>query len=59
MSQFEDYQNKYKHIVMERREGILQMTLHSDGAPLRWGMPPTRNCRMRFMTSHAITAIDA
>src|SRR5215469_8437788 len=48
MSQLEDYQNKYKHIVMERREGVLQMTLHSDGAPLRWGMPPHEELSYAF-----------
>jgi hypothetical protein len=31
MSKFEDYANKYRTIRMERRNGILQMTLHPDG----------------------------
>jgi len=40
MSKFESYADKYKTIRMERRNGILQMTLHTDGGPLRWGMLP-------------------
>jgi len=37
MSKFDDYANKYAQIRLERRNGILQMTLHTDGAPVRWG----------------------
>jgi len=40
MSKFESYANKYKTIRMERRNGILQMTLHTDGGSLRWGFLP-------------------
>ena len=40
MSKLEDYANKYRTIRMERRNGILQMTLHTDGGPLRWGFLP-------------------
>src|SRR5262249_47963163 len=40
MTKFEDYSTKYKTIRMERRNGVLQMTLHSDGGPLRWGFLP-------------------
>jgi hypothetical protein len=40
MSKFESYANKYKTIRMERRKGIMQMTLHSDGGSLRWGFLP-------------------
>jgi enoyl-CoA hydratase/carnithine racemase len=40
MSKLEDYARKYKTIRMERRNGILQMTLHTDGGPLRWGFVP-------------------
>jgi hypothetical protein len=31
MSKFESYAEKYKTVRMERRNGILQMTLHTDG----------------------------
>jgi enoyl-CoA hydratase/carnithine racemase len=37
---FEDYANKYKHIKLERRNGILQVTLHTDGKDLVWGAEP-------------------
>jgi enoyl-CoA hydratase/carnithine racemase len=37
MSRFDDYSSKYSQIKLERRNGILQMTLHTDGAPVRWG----------------------
>lgn len=35
---FDDYAQSYRFIKLERRDGILQMTLHSDGGPLRWGL---------------------
>jgi enoyl-CoA hydratase/carnithine racemase len=38
MIKFEDYSNRYSCIRMERREGILQMTLHSNGGDLKWGI---------------------
>ena len=34
---FEDYSHAYKHVKMERRDGILQVTLHTDGGELAWG----------------------
>ena len=40
MSRLQDYQNKYRNICFERRNGILQVTLHTDGGPLRWGSDP-------------------
>jgi len=36
-TRLEDYQHKYNHVRFERRNGILQMTWHSDGGPLQWG----------------------
>src|SRR5271163_2392425 len=38
MIKFEDYSNRYSCIRMERREGILQMTLHTGGGDLKWGI---------------------
>jgi hypothetical protein len=35
MSRLEDYANKYQCARFERRDGILLMTLHTDGGPLR------------------------
>jgi len=40
LSKLEDYAEKYKCIRFERRGGILQMTLHTDGGSLRWGFGP-------------------
>ncbi|MGD9941714.1 MAG: enoyl-CoA hydratase/isomerase family protein [Burkholderiaceae bacterium] len=40
MSDFEQYASKYKSIRMERRDGILLMTLHTDGGELQWGGVP-------------------
>ncbi|HTQ26192.1 MAG TPA: enoyl-CoA hydratase/isomerase family protein [Candidatus Binataceae bacterium] len=48
MSKFEEYQNKYKHVTMERRDGIIQMTLHSEDGPLRWGGPPHEELSYAF-----------
>jgi enoyl-CoA hydratase/carnithine racemase len=38
MIKFEDYSRKYTCVKMERRDGILQMTLHTKGAELQWGI---------------------
>lgn len=40
MSTFDDYANKYQHLRMERSDGILQITMHSEGGTLRWGGGP-------------------
>ena len=40
MAQFETYAQAYQTIRMERRNGILQMTLHTNGGPLQWGELP-------------------
>jgi enoyl-CoA hydratase/carnithine racemase len=32
---FEDYREKYQHIRLERRDGIVQMTFHSRGGPFK------------------------
>jgi 6-oxocamphor hydrolase len=48
MSKFEEYQGKYKHVTMERRDGIIQMTLHSEDGPLRWGGPPHEELSYAF-----------
>lgn len=39
MATFAEYSRAYDHVRMERRNGILQMTLHTDGGPLQWGLP--------------------
>src|SRR5260370_16409893 len=40
MSRLEEYANKYQTVRMERRDGILQVTLHTEGQSLRWGFLP-------------------
>jgi enoyl-CoA hydratase/carnithine racemase len=40
MSTLDDYADKYQCVRFERRDGILQMTLHTDGNSLRWGFGP-------------------
>jgi enoyl-CoA hydratase/carnithine racemase len=40
MTVLSTYATKYRTIRMERRGGILQLTFHTDGGPLRWGMLP-------------------
>ena len=40
MIQLEDYATKYRHVQMERRDGILLVTMHSDGGKVRWGAGP-------------------
>src|SRR6202165_50863 len=39
-TKLEDYANKYQSVRMERRDGILQMTLHTEGQSLKWGFGP-------------------
>src|SRR5580698_9079999 len=45
---FDDYAKKYNHIKMERRDGILQMTLHTNDAELKWGMGPHEELSYAF-----------
>ncbi len=40
MASLDQYADKYQNIRMERRQGILQMTFHTDGGPLQWGGGP-------------------
>jgi len=35
-TKLEDYATKYQNIRMERRDGILQVTFHTNGGPLVW-----------------------
>src|SRR5262252_10248338 len=35
-----DYQNKYRSARLERRDGILEVSLHTEGQSLRWGFLP-------------------
>lgn len=37
MTVLKDYAKKYETVRLERRNGILQVTLHTNGGPVRWG----------------------
>jgi len=34
---FEEYRDRYENVKMERSDGILQLTFHTEDGPLRWG----------------------
>ena len=38
MPKFDDYKNRYRHVRMERRDGILQAIFHTESGPLKWSM---------------------
>jgi len=40
MSRLDDYAEKYSCLNLERRDGVLQARLHTDGGPLKWGLGP-------------------
>ena len=42
MASLDQYSDKYETVRMERRDGILQMTFHTNGGPLQWGEAPHR-----------------
>jgi enoyl-CoA hydratase/carnithine racemase len=48
MSLFDEYSRKYETVKMERRDGVLQMTLHTEGKALRWGLVPHRELPAAF-----------
>lgn len=48
MPRFEDYNTKYETIKMAREAGVLTLTFHTDGGPLRWGGTPHREFSRAF-----------
>jgi enoyl-CoA hydratase/carnithine racemase len=40
VSRFESYREKFSCLRMRREDGILEMRLHTDDGPLRWGLVP-------------------
>lgn len=38
--EFEEYAARYDHLRLERSDGIVQVTMHSDGADVEWGFAP-------------------
>ncbi len=49
------YADRFETIRFERRDGILQMTLHTDGGPLRWGAAPVAELQQAFAAVAADT----
>jgi enoyl-CoA hydratase/carnithine racemase len=48
MSAFDDYSQRFRTVRMERRDGILLMTLHTEGKALRWGLLPHEELPVAF-----------
>jgi len=48
VARFEEYATKYRTIHMERRDGILQLRLHTDDGPLQWGLVPHEELPQAF-----------
>ncbi len=44
----DQYRDKYQHATFKRDDGILQVTLHSDGKDLIWGFAPHEECGYLF-----------
>jgi enoyl-CoA hydratase/carnithine racemase len=40
MNDLKTYADRFQTVKLHRAEGILQMTLHTDGGPLKWGKLP-------------------
>jgi len=49
MTALADYQDKFQSIVFRREDGILEMRLHTDGKPLRWGFLPHDELEQAFL----------
>ena len=48
MARFDDYAAKYENIRMERRDGILQITFHTEGGSLLWNDTSHRDLGYAF-----------
>jgi enoyl-CoA hydratase/carnithine racemase len=48
LTDFDTYCDRYSCVRMERSDGILQITLHSDGDTLQWGPVPSRELPEAF-----------
>ena len=48
MARLEEYAERYDNIRMERSDGILQLTFHSEGDSLLWGLIPNREFGLAF-----------
>ena len=48
MAAFDDYAERYENIRMQRRDGILEITLHTNGDTLQWGLDIHRDLPQAF-----------
>jgi enoyl-CoA hydratase/carnithine racemase len=48
VSTLEEYAERFATVRFERRDGILQMTVHTDGGSLRWGAAPVKDLQEAF-----------
>ncbi len=48
-TEFDNYANKYETIRMRREDGILEVSLHTGGGPLRWGRLPHAELEEAFL----------
>lgn len=48
MASFPEYSNKYKNVHMERKDGIIVVTLHTNGGSLRWSLDAHRELPEAF-----------
>lgn len=48
-TRFNDYYDKYESLSMRREDGILEMTLGTDGGPLEWGRVPHAELEEAFL----------
>lgn len=48
-AQFDEYKDKYKCMKMRREGGILEVTFHTNGGPLRWGFDPHAEIEDAFL----------
>lgn len=46
---FDNYANKYQTIKMRRQDGILEVQLHTDDGPLKWGRLPHAELEEAFL----------
>ena len=48
MTKLDEYRERFRFVKLERRNGILQMTLHTDDGPLQWGLEPQAELAAAF-----------
>lgn len=49
MTQLHEYAGKFENIRMQRADGILEVTFHTNNGPLQWGLGPHREFEQAFL----------